>query len=210
MESGQKKQKLILIIASVGLVVIFGYGIYAVMGKVASAQERYIAKYKELILLEKEQEQAADIKKELAKTEDTIEEVMQSLPEQTTQDQIFDSQLKLTEDIENVAKSIGLEYSVKIVGSLTREGIAEEKARIARSRRGGESTTEVEEKFPSIIFSIELEGQYGEIVKFHERLRSLPYYMSTNRFDISARKAAGEEGVVLGVESTMQVTVFTR
>jgi len=204
MQNDLKKKKLILIVSTISSLVVLGYLGYVVMGKVASSKIRYIEKYKEVIVSEKKQEQADSLQEELAKTVSERKEIREALLGQSD-----DEKLKLVIQFENIAKSIGLSYEWEIIRTLTNQSIAEEEGRLAQARRrsrGGESG---EEKFPSIVFSIKLEGGYSGIISFLERLQALPYYINIDRLD-ALNKGYAAEATSPTVSATMQITVFTK
>lgn len=178
------------------------------MGKMASAKERYLATYKELVKLEKNQKEAELLLEELGKTSSEQEEIMQALLAQT-----YEDKLRLVIQFENIAKNTGLEYDLQILRELTEESILEEKTRLERSRRkteeGEEQKIALEEKLPSIIFSLKIKGDYTAVVRFFEKLWALPYYMNIDNFNI-ARKIVPGENTYGGVEVISQITVFTR
>ena len=208
MEDELKKRNLLVMGIAVVILIIFGYGFYAVMRGLASAKERYLETYKELIGLEQNQKEAELIQKELAKTTYEQEEIMRALLAQT-----YEDKLKLVIQFENIAKNTGLEYDLEILRELTEESIVEERARLDRSRRKTQEDDEqkavLEEKFPSIIFSLKLKGDYTAIVKFFEKLWALPYYINIDNFNIT-RKISPGENLYAGVEVISQITVFTR
>jgi Tfp pilus assembly protein PilO len=208
MEDELRKRKLLVIGLAIAILIIFGYGFYAVMGRVSSAKEAYLTTYKELVKLEQNQKEAELLQKELSKTSGEQEEVMQALLAQT-----YEDKLKLVIQFENIAKNTGLEYDLQILKELTGESIAEEKTRLERSRRKtqedeGEKAV-LEEKFPSIIFSLKIKGDYTSAVRFFEKLWALPYYINIDNFNITRQIVPGEN-VYGGVEVTAQITVFTR
>jgi hypothetical protein len=209
MEDELKKRNLLIMGIAVLVLVIFGYGFYAVMGGLTSAKERYLRTYKELIGLEQNQKEAELIQRELAKTTSEQEEIMQALLAQT-----YEDKLKLVIQFENIAKNTGLEYDLEILRELTEESIIEERARLDRSRRKTQEEDEgekavLEEKFPSIIFNLKLKGDYAAVVRFFEKLWGLPYYINIDNFNIT-RKILPGENLYAGVEVTSQITVFTR
>ncbi len=208
MEDELRKRNLLVTGIAVAILIIFGYGFYAIMGGLALAKERYLGTYKELAGLEQNQKEAELIQKELEKTTREQEEIMQALLAQT-----YEDKLKLVIQFENIAKNTGLEYDLEILRELTEESIVEEKARLDRSRRKTQEDEEkkavLEEKFPSIIFNLKLKGDYTAVVKFFEKLWALPYYINIDSFNI-ARKISPGENVYAGVEVISQITVFTR
>ena len=208
MEDELKKRNLLVIGIAVAILVSFGYGFYATMGRLALAKERYLETYKELVGLEQNQKEAELIQKELEKTTSEQEEIMQALLAQT-----YEDKLKLVIQFENIAKSTGLEYDLEILRELTEESIVEEKQRIDRSRRKTQEDEEkkavLEEKFPSIIFNLNLKGDYSEIVRFFEKLLALPYYINIDNFNVTRKISPGENSYA-GVEVISQITVFTR
>lgn len=205
MNSDLKKKQFFLLGAAVGMLVVFGYAFYTAIGKVSSVQEKYINTYKELVSLQEQQKQAGSLKKDLLDNAEQIEAIKQALIEQT-----YENKYKLVIDIENIAKRLSLIHELTISKELTKELIAQEKARAARSRKASQQATQeiIEEKFPSVVLKVELSGSYPSIVSFMDGLKSLPYYISMDSFTISSKKKA-EEKASSGVEATLHISVFT-
>jgi len=200
----KKKQILFYMIAAL-LAGTFGYGFYAAIAGVSLAKEEYLEKYKEIAVLEEKQKQAKNIEEELKQNAAEILEIKKTLIEET-----YENKLAFVIDIENTAKSFSLIYDITITKELTKESLAKEKAELSRSRRKSQQIREeaAREQFPSIIFSIKLEGRYPAIVNFIEKLQTLPYYTNIDTFNITSRKLQGEANGA--VEATVQVSVFTQ
>lgn len=204
MNNDLKKKQILFAGTAIGLLAMFGYGIYTAMSSVSSAQGEYIAKYKELVDLEEKQKQASRLEEELSDSTAQINEIKQALIDQT-----YDNKLKLVIDLENVAKSAGIAYDLSISKELTKQSIVEEKARQVRSQRRSQQIREepVQEQFSSIVFNIKLSGSYTAIVSFIDKLHALSYYIDVGVFNITSKKLQGEGGGE--VEATLEVTVFT-
>ncbi len=194
-----------LVAAAIALAGFFAYGFYITMEGVSSAERDYNNKYSELATLEEKQKQTRSLEEELAESKNEISAIEKALIKQT-----YENKLGLVVDVENVAKGAGLAYELNILKELTAESIAEEKARLARTRRKSRQILEEAalEQFPSIVFTVKLSGSYPDVVNFMERLQRLPYYTSIDNFVVASKSVQGEvEGAV---EATMQFTVFTR
>lgn len=176
------------------------------MGEIASAQERYLAKYRELIALEQKQEQVVSLQEKLAATSEEREAVMQTLTGPA-----YEDKQRLIIEFEEMARAIGVQQSLEIIKDITQEEIQQEKEQLARSRRGSEEARKatVEEKFPGIVLGVSITGEYTKIIEFLETLRSLPYYTFIEGVSVSSVKRAqeGQPGIVT---ASMEVTVFTR
>lgn len=203
MSNDLKKRQLLFAGSTLLLIAFFSYAFYFVRGEIASAQAQYIAKFKDLVRLEAQQREANRLTKELIKDSEGLKAIKEEFIEQS-----YDNKLKLVIDIENAAKSAGLLYDLSITKELTRESIVEERARLARSRRQSQATTEepLEEKFPSIVFNVKLEGTYSAIVDFMEKLQRLPYYSKMESFTIASKRVEAQGGA----EAAIEFSVFTK
>lgn len=201
-----RKKKFPLGLMAVPVLLVFGYGIYAVMGKVNVSQRQYILKQKELLSLEQRQREVARAEQEFAGLEAQRSQVFSSLLSQQ-----YEDKLRFIIEIEDIAKSLGLVYDLQVQKEVTKEDIRREKEELARLRRG-EATQKVaqeEEKLPEVTIGVRLEGSYAQVVKFLEKFQSLSYYTEIQSLDISKQKT--EEGSSGGgVEAMMQASVFTR
>lgn len=199
------KKQITLAVAAVVLAGVFAYGFYITTKAASSAERDYNDKYIELTVLEEKQRQARSLEEELAQNKKEIDAIAKALINQT-----YENKLALIIDIENTAKGAGLAYELNVVKEFTSQSIAEEKARLARSRRKSQQIREeaAPEQFPGIVFSVKLSGSYLGVVNFIERLQRLPYYTDIDNFVVSSKRAQGEGGGA--VEATIQFTVFTR
>lgn len=204
MNNELKKKQILFIGAAIGLLAVFGYGIYAAMGSVFSAEREYTTKYKQLVDLEEKHKQATNLEGELSDSAAQVTAIKQALINQT-----YENKLKLVIDLENTAKSAGLVYDLSILKELTKESLVEEKVREVRARRKSQQIREelVQEQFPSIVFNVKLSGSYPAIVGFIEKLHTLSYYIAVGNFNIISKKLQGEGGG--SVEAVLEITVFT-
>ncbi|MBI1888930.1 MAG: hypothetical protein HYS15_03325 [Candidatus Spechtbacteria bacterium] len=201
-----RKKKLYLGAIVFLLPLVFGYGVYFVMGRVSVSQEQYIAKQKELVSLEHKQREVAALEQEFTGLEAQRSIIFSSLLSQQ-----YEDKLRFIIEIEDIAKTLGLVYDFTIQREVTKEDIQREKEELARVRRGeaGQKAVKEEEKLPEITVGVKLEGKYAQVVKFLEKFQSLSYYTEIQSLDISKQKT--EEGSSrAGVEAVIQASVFTR
>jgi len=205
MDDIQSKIKQRLLLISVVVAIVFGYAGYFLWSEIVSARDLYTETYRGLLSIEKKQEQASQLQKELASTEKNREEILSSLLAQ-------DETLNFIVSIEDIAQKAGLSYEVRIIREVTEESIEQEKLALKRSRRKAKEAEEaLERKLPGIVFEISLEGSYLGIIRFLEGVASLPYYTHIESFNISAGEksppAGGESKVVKAI---IQMVVFTK
>jgi len=207
MRSVNKFQIFTLLFIGLGLLAYAGYFVW---GEIGTAQSLYIEKQKEIISIEKRQEQISQLKKELEKTAEKKIEVLDSLIAR-------DDVLKVIERIEGVAKRERLLYEVKLLGEITKESIDREILAIRRSRAGGkkEAIEEVLNKLSNINFQVNLTGEYLGIIRFLEGIGTLPYYAQVDRFELLGKKTkiiteTGEEQETSFIEASINLIIFTR
>lgn len=201
----QSKRKLKLFMITVALAAGFGYAVYFLWGKVVSTQDLYIEKTKELLSLERKQEQISELEEKLSQTKEKREEIIESI---LLQEDMISFILK----IEDIAKKAGLAHEVKIIRKITSESIEQERLAIRRARRTAKEALEeaLRDKLPGVTFDVGLEGSYEGIIRFAEGVASLPYYTHIDRLNIS-EKRKGEAGFEENkVKASINLTVFTR
>lgn len=200
------KRKLYLGAAGVLLLVLFGYFVNFLMGRISFLEGEYLTSQKGLLALEQKQKQATLLRVELSQIQDQKKEILGALLGQQ-----YEDKLQLIVQIEDAAKNLGLAYELRVVKELAQEEIDREKELLARSRRGSQRSGEEEEvkKLPGITFEINLTGSYEGFTKFFEKLQALPYYMQIERFNILRK--AGEDAIESKqLEGALGVTFFAK
>jgi hypothetical protein len=199
------RRKLYLSGAVVLFLIFFGYSVILLTGRIGALKREYLSKQSGLLALEQKQKQAALLSEELTRIQGEKKEILGALLGQQ-----YEDKLQLIVQLEDAAKSLALEYELQVVKELTQEEIDREKELILRSRRGSKlpSDKEEEEKLPGITFEVKLNGPYEGLVKFMEKLQSLPYYFAIERVTIMSDTGQGEgdEGKLTEI---IRVTFFS-
>lgn len=198
------KRKLYIGGVAVLFLAVFGYFVSFLMGRIGFLEGEYLSKQGGLLALEQKQKQATFLSEELMRIQDEKKEVLGALLGQQ-----YEDKLRVIVQLEDAAKSLGLAYELQVVKELTQEEIDREKELLLRSRRGSQRAAEEEEaeKFPGITFEINLKGSYEGLVKFLEKLQSLPYYSKIEQLNIVREAGEAESKQLTGV---VRVTVFAK
>jgi hypothetical protein len=200
------KRKLYLGGVVVLFLVLFGYSVFFLAGRIGFLKGEYLSKQSGLLALEQKQKQAALLSEELARIQGEKKEILGSLLGQQ-----YEDKLQLIVQLEDAAKSLALAYELRVVKELTQEEITREQELLLRSRRGSQRLSEEKEieKLPGITFEINLKGSYEGLVKFFEKLQSFPYYFTIERVNILSQTGEAE-GSAVKLEGTILVTFFSK
>lgn len=206
MRNDFNKRKLYLSGAAVLFLVLFGYFVSFLMGRIGFLKAEYLSKQGGLLALEQKQKQATLLSEQLLQIQGEKKEILGALLSQQ-----YEDKLQIIVQLEEAAKSLGLAYELQVVKELTQEEIGRERELLLRSRRGSQRLAEEEEgkKLPGITFEIKLKGSYEGFVKFFEKFQSLPYYSQIERLNI-LRETEQEESEAVKLEGTVWVTVFAK
>ncbi|OGZ57734.1 MAG: hypothetical protein A3B96_00320 [Candidatus Spechtbacteria bacterium RIFCSPHIGHO2_02_FULL_43_15b] len=188
------KNGLIFIFIGLLCLSMIGYFAYYLLGRVNSHKESYSDKKKELVVLEERKKQSQQLRDDLVKLSDDAEKINEAFLGAG-----FDDTVNFTIQVEDIAKTLGIQYEINIARNATN---------IQPSSIKDLPVDRVLDTFPHIVFKIDLESTYADLVKFIEGLNRMPYYINIERLDIRKSGIAEEGGVVL-TKATLQVKVFT-
>jgi Tfp pilus assembly protein PilO len=207
MRNDLRKKQTFLIIGVAVYITVFAGGLYFFNKKLSLAKESFLLKNTELFNLEEKQKKSSELARILSDNTDKTEEIEKALVEQT-----FEKKQDLIFAIESITKTLNLEeHRIDVIGTLTSQDIAEERAQQARAQKRSQkkSSDEIsEDKFPNVAFKVSFVGRYEDIVGFIERLRLLPYYMEVDNLAIATRNRGDES--LAKLTANISFTIFTK
>lgn len=172
---------------------LFMYLLYYLFGSVNSSIKIHTGKREELMTLEEKQKQAQRLEREILEVSKDAQKLKSFLLGTD-----FNDTIAFTIQIENLSRELGMTHNIVST---------KQAANLSPSIRGDLPKDAMINTFPHVVFGIDLEGSYASLVRFIERLNTLPYYLYMERLDIRTGKVS-EEGLVT-IKAFVQLKVFT-